>query len=274
MTLTSSKQKYGNMKTNLRRSMLLAIAACTIILAASNVFGLGSDYPTNESSNPSWPKGMAELVNVTNRVHGFWVNSEDIFFFSGSATNLASFLETYSKIQEIEKHLLVLQDGVGEVKSPWEKTGRFCDWKLYGCPKGWLNLGKMSSQGTNSVEAIQQAAKDTNYVLEVHFWTGGKIALDQLVIPQNVEVIGGCLKNFESITNGMTRTEVERRLTMDGGLQGVSPVRFVDPKCPGFKINVEFDFKKDAADQGRAIFGKDDKVVHVSKPYLERPFMD
>jgi hypothetical protein len=274
MTLANSKQKYRNMKTNLRHSILLAIAACTIVLAASNVFGLGSDYPTNESSNPSWPKGMAELVNVTNRVHGFWVNSEDIFFFSGSATNLASFLETYSQIQGIEKHLLVLQDGVGEAKSPWEKTGRSCDWELYGCPRGWLNLGKISSQGTNSVEAIQQAAKDTNYFLEVHFWTGGKIALDQLVIPQNVEVTGGCLKNFESITNGMTRAEVEKRLTMDGGLQGISPVRFIDPSCPAFKINVEFDFKKDAADQGRAIFGKDDKVIRVSKPYLERPFMD
>jgi hypothetical protein len=72
----------------------------------------------------------------------------------------------------------------------------------------------------------------------------------------------------------MTRAEVEKRLTMDGGLQGISPVRFIDPSCPAFKINVEFDFKKDAADQNRAVSGKDDKVVRTSKPYLERPFMD
>ena len=85
---------------------------------------------------------------------------------------------------------------------------------------------------------------------------------------------GDCLKNFESITNGMTRAEVKRRLEMDGGLTGASPVRFIDPKCPGFKITVEFDFKKDAADQGRAITSGADKVIRVSKPYLERPFMD
>jgi hypothetical protein len=178
-----------NSKPNLQQMMLPAIIACAITFMSSNVFGLGSDYPTNESSNPFWPKGMAELVNVTNRVHGFWVNSEDIFFFSGSTTNFTSFLEDYSKIQGIEKHQLILHDGVGEAKSPWAKTGRSCDWKLYGCPKGWLNLGKLALQGTNSIEVMRQAAKDTNYVLEVHFWTSGKIALEQITIPQNVEIV-------------------------------------------------------------------------------------
>jgi hypothetical protein len=132
----------------------------------------------------------------------------------------------------------------------------------------------MSSQGTNSIEAMRASAKDTNFVLEVHFWTGGKIDVNQLTIPKNVEVAGDCLKNFESITNGMTRAEVKKRLEMDGGLTGVSPVRFIDPKCPGFKISVEFDFKKDAANQGRAITSGTDKVIRVSKPYLESPFMD
>ncbi len=153
------------------------------------VLGLGSDHLTNELSNPSWPKGMAELVNITNRVHGFWENSEDVFFFSGSATNFTIFLEAYSKIQGAERHQLILHEGVGEARSPWAKTGQPCDWELYGCPKGWLNLGKLAVEGTNSIEAMRKAAKDTNYVLEVHFWTGGNIALDRLAIPKNVEVM-------------------------------------------------------------------------------------
>jgi hypothetical protein len=72
----------------------------------------------------------------------------------------------------------------------------------------------------------------------------------------------------------MTRGEVEKKLEMDGGLQTVSPVRFLDPACPGFKINVEFDFKRSAIDQNRAVETKADKVIRVSKPYLERPSMD
>ncbi len=81
-------------------------------------------------------------------------------------------------------------------------------------------------------------------------------------------------KNFEAITNGMTRAEAEKRLTMDGGLRSVSPVRFIDPACPGYKIAVEFSHKVDAADQNRAIESKDDRVIGVSKPYRELTFQD
>lgn len=256
------------MKTFFRVWLLVA-------LMGENVFGLGSDYRNGESvgGTDGWPAGLKELVNTTNRVHGFFVNAQDYFFFSGNATNLFMFLHDYAKIEGIEKHQLILHDGVGEAKSPWEKTGRPCDWQIFTCPRSWLALGKMA-EGTNSLAVMQQAAKNTNFVLEVHFWTGGKIDLNQLTLPRNVELAGEPLRNFEAITNGMTRAEVERRLKMDGGLQGASPVRFIDPKCRGVKIGVEFDFKKDAADQGCAITNAADTVVRVSKPYLEPPFMD
>src|SRR5215467_1666635 len=58
-----------------------------------------------------------------------------------------------------------------------------------------------------------------------------------------------CLKDFESIKPGMTRGEAERKLLMDGGLQSASPVRFVHPECRYFKIEVQFDFARDPADQ-------------------------
>ena len=35
-------------------------------------------------SSGGWPKGMSELVNSPERIHGYFVNSEDIFFFVGS----------------------------------------------------------------------------------------------------------------------------------------------------------------------------------------------
>ena len=255
-----------NMRTRIRRSWLPPIAGCAITLAARNVFGLGGDYPNGRAVNdPSWPAGMKDLANSTNRIGGLFVNADDVFFFSGTVTNLNSFLADYATVQPVEKHRLILHEGAGEAYSLGGGNKRPCDWKLDGCPRAWL--------GSRN-DGIPITAKDTNYVLEVRFWTGGKIAVDKLAIPENVEVAGDCFKNFEAITNGMTRAEVEKRLTPDGGLQGVSPVRFFDPGCPGFKINVEFDYKKDAADQNRAISAKDDKVIHVSKPYLERPFMD
>jgi hypothetical protein len=95
-------------------------------------------------------------------------------------------LQEYSQIQDIDKHCLILHDGAREAKSPWQKTGHACDWEIYGCPKGWHNL--ITLKGTNSVEVMQKAAKEPGYILEVHFWTGGHIALDQVSIPKNIEV--------------------------------------------------------------------------------------
>jgi len=254
-----------NMRTQLRRSVLTPVASCAISLAARNAFGLGGDYPNDRAVNePSWPTGMKDLVNSTNRIGGLFVNANDVFFFSGTDTNFNTFLAEYATVQPVEKHRLILHSGAGEAFSLGGGNRRPCDWKLDGCPAPWRDLRV----------GVTKTPPNTNYVLEVHFWTDGKIAVDQLVIPKNVEVAGECFKNFEAIKNGMTRAEVEKKLAMDGGLQFVSPMRFIDPGCPGFKINVGFEFQKDAADQNRAISAKDDKVINVSRPYLERQFTD
>jgi len=89
-----------------------------------------------------------------------------------------------------------------------------------------------------------------------------------------VKWVAKCLEDFQAIKTGMTREDVEKRFQMDGGLQGVSPVRFTHPECSYFKIDVEFSFKRDPQDQNRAIVSPDDKATKVSKPYIERPYID
>jgi hypothetical protein len=160
-------------KTNLRKVFSRTLPACAIVLVCWKAFGLGADYSNDMPvrSTGHWPGGMVELVNVTNRVHGFFVNDSDVFFFSGSASNLTLFLQDYSKIQGVvDQHRLILHEGVGEAKSPWGKTGKPCDWKLTGRGNGW------------------KAGVITNYILEVHFWTGGKIGLSEVSIPKSIEV--------------------------------------------------------------------------------------
>jgi hypothetical protein len=177
------------MKTESQR-WIWAVIGCALLMASRDAFALGSDYPNDRpvTGSTNWPKGMDRLVNATNRVHGFFVNAEDIFFFSGSASGLTAFLQEYSQLEGVASRRLILHDGIGEAKSPWAKTGRACDWKLYACPRGRHNLIALSKQATNSVEALQKAAKEPGYVVEVHFWTGGRIALDQIGIPKSVVV--------------------------------------------------------------------------------------
>lgn len=183
------------MKIILKHLARVALFTAFVMLGMQNVSGLGHDFFTNKVAGlrgyVEYPRGFEELVNATNRIAGYDVNSEMVFFFSGSAQDFTRFLEAYSHIQVAEEHQMVLHDGVGEAKSPWAGTGRPCDWKLYCAPKSWLEAHRLLSQGTNSLAVVQSAAKDTNYVLVVHFWTGGGVALNQVRVPDNVKVKKG-----------------------------------------------------------------------------------
>lgn len=177
------------MRTELQRWLWATIAGGLLALAG-DAFALGSDHPADRPviGTTNWPAGLSALVNSTNRVWGYFVNAEDIFFFSGDASQLTAFLRDYSRLEGLQSHRLVLHRGIGEAKSPWGKTGRPCDWKLYMCPKGWHNVAALSRQGTNSVEVLQKAGREPGYVVEVHLWTGGRIKLGQLDIPKGIVV--------------------------------------------------------------------------------------
>jgi hypothetical protein len=163
------------MKNTVRSKVCLIVILVALIFTSRDALANSADYPTNTPvSNQAWPPGMTNLVNITNRVHGFFVNDSDVFSFSGSATNFEAFLADYAKIEgTVHQHRLILHEGMAAASSPWDKDKSRvpCDWELHGLMNGWRN------------------GVITNYTLEVHFWTGGKIALDKVSIPKNIEVI-------------------------------------------------------------------------------------
>jgi hypothetical protein len=146
------------MRSNLKSRAGSVIIGCVIALAGGNIFGLGSDHPNGQPvNNPLWPPGLASLVNQSNRVHGFFVNAQDIFFFSGAATDFSEFLQAYSKLEGVAAHRLVLHEGAGEAKSPWGSGGQPCDWELFLDSRWGANIVGHSSPGTNSIRALQMA---------------------------------------------------------------------------------------------------------------------
>lgn len=44
--------------------------------------------------------------------------------------------------------------------------------------------------------------------------------------------IASCLKDFEKLKPGMSRSEISRSFPLDGGIHGISPLRFTHPDCP------------------------------------------
>jgi hypothetical protein len=128
------------------------------MLSAVAAFGLGADHPNGRPViNPLWPPGLAELVNQSSRVHGFFENNVDVFFFSGTASNFSAVLQAYSKLEGVAGHRLILHAGVGEARSPWSTSGQPCDWELF-LDSGWgTNISGRASPGTNSIQALQIA---------------------------------------------------------------------------------------------------------------------
>ena len=83
-----------------------------------------------------------------------------------------------------------------------------------------------------------------------------------------------CTEDFKKIKLGMTREEVKKLLPMDGGFQFPVTVRFCHSECSYFKVDVEFSVERNPSDQNRVISSMNDKVVSVSKPYIEAPYYD
>ena len=89
-----------------------------------------------------------------------------------------------------------------------------------------------------------------------------------------LQLVQKCLTDFQTIKAGITRRQVESKFRLDGGFQSIVTVCYVHPTCQYFKIDVEFDVQHNPAEQGRVIKGMGDKVIRVSKPYIEAPNID
>jgi hypothetical protein len=178
------------MKANFVRILAVAFSLCAF-LAHHKACALGSDHPPGQpiAGTTNWPSGLERMVNLTNRMHGFFINQADYYFYTGSQAQLGEFLKDFSKLGGTSEKRLIVHKGVGEAKSPWDKDGRPCDWQLYTCPKGWHNLGKLSLDPKSTPEERRKASQEAGYVVEVHFWKDGTIALDKIQIPAGVVVV-------------------------------------------------------------------------------------
>jgi hypothetical protein len=159
----------------------LAVAGMILALLIPTVaWALGSDHPKQPVHNDKWPKGLAELVNADNRVHGYFVNWEDVFFFRGDTASLNTFLIQYAQLPDTRLQV-VLHPGKLEVRSPWDKQPRrevVADWKLYATP---FTRDQVQAAGV----------KPGPFVTRIDISLGGSVRLDELRVPANVPVESG-----------------------------------------------------------------------------------
>lgn len=88
------------------------------------------------------------------------------------------------------------------------------------------------------------------------------------VDPEHTQWVAAALSAIQTIKVGMTRADLTKVLTVEGGLSTTSQRTYVYPKCPYIKVDVKF------AASSREQERPSDKIIEISRPYLAWSIMD
>jgi hypothetical protein len=91
--------------------------------------------------------------------------------------------------------------------------------------------------------------------------------------PSYVAWVGDVLTQMQKINSGMTRNDLLKVFTIEGGLSTGLQRTFVSRDCPYFKVDVEFNAvgRPNRDQDGYVTLFEDprDIIIKISKPYLE-----
>jgi hypothetical protein len=167
------------------RLLTFALALSCWALAGAAALASGADHPNGAvADHKHWPAGLRELANRPERVHGYYVNFEDVFSYDGDSKAFNEFIAAYGKLKGTALRV-VLHPGAKKARSPWDKEDR-------DLPIAWTLHG--SSMPTPDFGPVQPGRP---YSSRVDVWLGSRLKLDQLRIPAHIEVVsGGAIEKF------------------------------------------------------------------------------
>jgi hypothetical protein len=97
-------------------------------------------------------------------------------------------------------------------------------------------------------------------------------------IEEHQEWVGKALKTMETIQPGMTRKDLLRVFTTEGGLSTGLRRTYVSRECAYFKVDVEFEAfgRPDRDEDNRVTIVEDERdvILKISRPYLQFSILD
>jgi hypothetical protein len=97
-------------------------------------------------------------------------------------------------------------------------------------------------------------------------------------LQSHVAWVEAVMGRMATIQIGMTRADLLKVFTTEGGLSTGLSRTYVSRDCPYFKVDVEFEAvgRPDRNADGRVTLVEDpaDRIVKMSRPYLQRVVMD
>ena len=90
---------------------------------------------------------------------------------------------------------------------------------------------------------------------------------DKAAAAERVKWVEKSLKEMQSVKAGMTRGDLLKVFTEEGGLSTRTQQTYVYRECQYFKVDVRFEPVGDV--RGGHFVSPGDKIVNISKPYLD-----
>jgi len=91
--------------------------------------------------------------------------------------------------------------------------------------------------------------------------------------PDYIAWVTACLERMEALEPGMSRAQLMRVFTTEGGLSTALQRTYVSRDCPYFKVDVTFRHAP-GADAGLLEELDSDVITRISKPYLQFTIAD
>ncbi len=166
----------------MKKVLLLSVSFLVLSGSVSLLRGLGTDHPHPViKGDGGWADAYYKIFNRPDRVHGFFVNSGDVFFYAGNTKAFNEFLVQCSVLEDIS-FKLILHVGRQKARSPWDKEDRdiAIDWRLY-----------VDRRSVKKGEGRQP------FIGEIDLWLGGSVKLAEVKVPINILVTsGGEIQDF------------------------------------------------------------------------------
>jgi len=158
---------------------LRTFAAATIafLMQPVQVFGWASEWgPDQKVSTGGWPPRLLELVNLSSRVAGYFINQDDYFAFRGDTERFQSFLDTCADLGDFASVTLHIHKGKGLFASlDKQRPGIPCNWQLNIVNQHW--------------RSAEPTPKGPVYALELHVWSDNGIDFSAIRMPRGLKKI-------------------------------------------------------------------------------------
>ena len=91
-------------------------------------------------------------------------------------------------------------------------------------------------------------------------------------VPTDCAWIERALKEIQTVKVGMTRSQLETIFTMEGGLATRRSRRYVYRGCSLIKVDVQFQPIQHPGEKLKQF--PDDKIIEISRPFIENQILD